>query len=310
LSSGRRPVAAETTTDRHVGHLRAQLDEVALGLEERGVGGEHDRVGLARAGRGARSPRRRTPRGDRHPGPGERRPELLAHGSVLRADHHCGRHARPNVRGGTFLRSTLPLMADESLWRSRLRWRTRGALLWPMFGAADGGRRHHARAAADRGEQGMDLVPALLLAGFFNLLVVAVIGPLTAVLLRRRRPDLPRFVAQDYTGRIGLVAVTLALLAGGLVHRPQVGESRRDFAAQLVAAQHFLSSRAPAGFRENAAAATTLKLDEDLFRTCAPGPDPKRWFCVLVRTDTSPPGITVDDSRESNASLNGPGGFR
>jgi hypothetical protein len=201
-------------------------------------------------------------------------------------------------------------MADESLWRSRLRWRTRGALLWPMFGLLTVADAIMLGRLPIAGEQGMDLVPALLLAGFFNLLVVAVIGPLTAVLLRRRRPDLPRFVAQDYTGRIGLVAVTLALLAGGLVHRPQVGESRRDFAAQLVAAQHFLSSRAPAGFRENAAAATTLKLDEDLFRTCAPGPDPKRWFCVLVRTDTSPPGITVDDSRESNASLNGPGGFR
>ena len=55
---------------------------------------------------------------------------------------------------------------------------------------------------------------------------------------------------------------------------------------------------------------TTLKLEDELYRTCVPGDDPKRWFCMYVTTDSSPPGITVDRNRESNASLNRPGGFR
>jgi hypothetical protein len=41
-----------------------------------------------------------------------------------------------------------------------------------------------------------------------------------------------------------------------------------------------------------------------------PGDDPKRHFCVLVRTDSSPPGISVDQSRVTNQVFNGPGGFR
>ena len=55
---------------------------------------------------------------------------------------------------------------------------------------------------------------------------------------------------------------------------------------------------------------TTLKIEDELYRTCVPGDDPKRWFCMYVSTESSPPGITVDRNRESNASLNRLGGVR
>jgi hypothetical protein len=200
-------------------------------------------------------------------------------------------------------------MADESLWRSRLRWRWRGALLWPLFVVLTVADAILLGRLPIAGDGGTALVPALLLAGFFNLLVVAVAGPLAAVLLRRRRPDLPRVVAQDYTGRAGLVLVSVALLAGGLVHRSEVDEAADDYAAQLGAALRVVERRAPPEFQGHPEQATTLKLGEDLFRTCVPGPDPKRWFCVYVRTDTRPPGTTIDENRESNTSLNRPGGF-
>ena len=207
------------------------------------------------------------------------------------------------------MRPTLEGMADESLWRARLRWRWRGALLWPLFvlfTIADAVLLGRLPLA---GDTGTDFVPALLLAFFFNLVVVAVLAPVAAIALRRRRPDLPTVVAQDYTGRAGLVCVSLGLLAVGLLHHPQVDDAREDFAAQLLAARAYVQRSAPREFRAHPELATTLKLDADLYRTCVPGPDPKRWFCVLVRTDTAPPGITVDDNRESNASLNRPGGF-
>jgi hypothetical protein len=200
-------------------------------------------------------------------------------------------------------------MADESLWRARLRWRWRGALLWPLFVVLTIADAILLGQLPLSGEDGTPFVPALLLSGFFNLLVVAVIGPLASVPLRRRRPDLPKVIAQDYTGRVGLVVVSLALLAGGLLHRPHLNDAREDLVAQLAAARDFVRRQAPAEFRGHPEGATTLRLDEELFRTCVPGPDPKRWFCVLVSTDTSPPGIKVDDNRESNASLNRPGGF-
>lgn len=201
-------------------------------------------------------------------------------------------------------------MQSESLWRSRLRWRWRGALQWPAFIALTFLDAVLLGLLPISGDAGTDVVPALLLAMFFNLLAVALVGPLAAALLRRRRPDLPKVVAQDFTGAGAVLVVTLALLAGGLIHAPVRAEAERDFAAQAEAARRYASARAPEPFRQHARTAmTTLKLEDELYRTCVPGDDPKRWFCMYVSTDSSPPGITVDRNRESNASLNRPGGF-
>jgi hypothetical protein len=49
----------------------------------------------------------------------------------------------------------------------------------------------------------------------------------------------------------------------------------------------------------------TLKLESDLYRTCVPGRDPDRAFCVFVSTDTSPPGVRADANRETNTSFAG-----
>lgn len=200
-------------------------------------------------------------------------------------------------------------MASDSLWRSRLRWRTRGALLWPLFCLLTVADAVLLGFLPIAGDAGTDLVPALLLAGFFNLLVVAVIAPLAAGLLRRRRPDLPRIVAQDYAGRAGLVLVSAALVAGGLAHHGALEEATGDAAAGQHAALVVIERRAPPEFRDHLERASTLRIDDDLYRTCVPGPDPKRWFCVYARTDTSPPGVTIDGNRESNLSLNRPGAF-
>ena len=198
----------------------------------------------------------------------------------------------------------------ESLWRARLRWRLRGALLWPaffVFTALDAlllGRLPIA------GDGGTAFVPAALLAAFFNLVAVAVVAPFAGMLLRRRRRDLPKVVADDYAGAALVAGVTLVLLAGGLVHRPHVADARHDLAVSQHRGGEVIAREAPPEFRARVAQTDTLKLDDELYRTCAPGDDPKRWFCVYVATDMSPPGVRVDENRESNASLNAPGGFR
>jgi hypothetical protein len=201
-------------------------------------------------------------------------------------------------------------MEVESLWRARLRWRLRGALLWPTFvllTLLDAVMLGRLPIAGDGGTQ---FIPALLLGFLFNLVMVAVAAPFAAMLLRRRRPDLPKVVATDRAGTILVCMVTLGLLAGGLSHRSEVLDAQHDFAMQQFAARQFVSRRAPPEFRSRAAESDSLKLEEDLYRTCVPGDDPKRHFCVLVRTDAVPPGVAVDDSRETNAALNEPGGFR
>ncbi len=201
-------------------------------------------------------------------------------------------------------------MREESLWRSRLRWRFRGALLWPVFVLATLFDAFLLGWLPIAGDGGTDFVPALLLGFFFNLLAVAVVAPFAAMLLRRRRPDLPKVIASDRAGTALVAFVTLAFVALGVAHRSDVQEAQHDFAVQQAAARDFAERRAPPEFRTNVAGSDTIKLEEDLYRTCVPGDDPKRWFCMLVRTESLPPGIRVDDSRESNASLNEPGGFR
>jgi hypothetical protein len=195
-------------------------------------------------------------------------------------------------------------MEVESLWRSRLRWRLRGALQWPLFFVLTVFDALLLGVLPIAGDGGTPFVSALLLAMVFNLVAVAVIAPLLAIALRRRRPDLPKVVAQDTTGAVLVGCVTLGLLLGGLVHAPVRHEAERDFAAQARAARAYAHARAPEEFRGGIDRMTSLKMEDELYRTCVPGDDPDRWFCMYVATDSATPGITVDRNRESNASLN------
>ncbi|MGI8593905.1 MAG: hypothetical protein ACR2ML_05990 [Solirubrobacteraceae bacterium] len=182
---------------------------------------------------------------------------------------------------------------------SRLRWRMRGAWLWPAFAAASvvGGVLLERLPVAG---EGTGLVAGILLAGFLNLIAVILLGAAGGLLLRRRRPDVPREVARDYAGTVAVVLVCTLLLAAGLVHRPAVIERQRDFTAQSLAARRFLAHRAPPDVRPNVALADSLRLDEDLYRTCAPRRETDRAFCLYVDTSQSPPGISVDSNRAPN----------
>ncbi len=198
----------------------------------------------------------------------------------------------------------------ESVFWPRLRWRLRGALQWPLFlvlTTVDALLLEHLPVA---GEEGPGFVGGFLLAGFFNLVAVAVLAPLAGLLLRRRRGDLPKIIADDYAGTVLLVGVTAVILTAGLIHRPVLQDREHDWVVQLDAAQRYIARSAPAPFNRNADQVTSVKLQDDLFRTCAPGRDPDRWFCVFVDTDDSPPGIIRDGNRESNESFSRAGGFR
>ena len=197
-------------------------------------------------------------------------------------------------------------MDGESLWRSRLRWRWRGALQWPAFVLLTVVDALLLGWLPIAGDGGTDLVPALLLAFFFNLVAVAVVAPLVAIRLRRRRRDLPRVVADDYAGTALLGVVTLGFLVGGLVHRPTMQDAEHDFVVQQDVARRYVARQAPAEFRARVTESNTIKLSDEYFRTCVPGPDAQRWFCVFVSTEESPPGITVDTNRVSNDALTRP----
>lgn len=199
----------------------------------------------------------------------------------------------------------------EPLWRSRLRWRRRGAWQWPAFAVgvvADAIVLHELPFV---GEDAPGPVGAVLLAGFFNLLVVAVLAPLFGRGVSVRHPELPRFVADDRAGTVLVGVLFAVLLVAGLAHRPSVRAAQDDLAAQAAAAQRYVTANAPPEFKVNAARLNTWKQGPELYRTCVPGPDrpdarARRWWCVFVRTDSSPPRVRRDPDQQSNAKIAGP----
>jgi hypothetical protein len=153
------------------------------------------------------------------------------------------------------------------------------------------------------------LAGGLLLAGFANLLIVAVIAPLLGHRVRRRRPDLPRLVASDYAGAAAMGAVALLFLLGGLVHRPAVAAAEAEAAAVADTTHDYVLAQAPE-YRVGLAGIDAMRVEEDLYRSCVPGPDPQRWLCVFVKTDQSPPGVTRDPDQAPNTAYRLHGGFR
>jgi hypothetical protein len=194
----------------------------------------------------------------------------------------------------------------RGLWRARLRWRLRGATLWPAFYVAivvDAVLLHVLPIAGD-GAPGV--VPAVLLAAFFNLLVVAAGAPLAGMWLRRRRPALPRMIADDRAGT-ALLAVVAVVLAGlGVLHRPALNAARDAFGEQAAAVRAWVATQAPPAYRANVNRADTWKQGPNLYRTCVPGPDPRRALCLIVFTDQHPPAVQRDPDQRPNSVVAGP----
>jgi hypothetical protein len=194
---------------------------------------------------------------------------------------------------------------EEVLWRKRLRWRLRGASQWPTFAVllpVDAILLHVLPIA---GDSQPGVVPALLLSGFFNLVVVAALTPLAGARLRRRRPGMPKVVADDRAGTWLLLGLAVALVAAGVAHRPALHAARDDFAAQMAAVRRYVAAHAPPEYRRNIDRADTWKQAPELYRTCVPGPDPDRALCLIVQTGRSRPGVVLDPDQQPNAKVAG-----
>jgi len=193
-------------------------------------------------------------------------------------------------------------------WR-RLRWKLRGAQLWPAFVAVTALEMALLHWLPLTGAR-TDWLPALLLAGCLNIIAVALLGGVGGLVLRRRRPDLPKVVADNYAGTVALAAVALTFVGFGIAHRPAIADERVAFAAQELAVARWVDAHGDAFTRAHVHEATTLHVDTDLYRTCIPGPDPRRWTCLIVETSSSSPHVTRDPNQESNASFDARGAFR
>ncbi len=194
-------------------------------------------------------------------------------------------------------------MHVESVWWPRLRWRMRGAYQWPVFALLTAADAVLMRVLPFHGD-GPDALGAVLLAGFYNLALVGLAAPLVGRLLRRRRPDLPRLVANDYAGTWLLAIGAAVLLAAGLAHRSDTAAARASERAVSAAVHDYVVAQAP-DWRGGLARTDAILLEPGLYRACVPGPDPRRALCLIVRTTQHPAGVTRDTEQTPNALYRG-----
>jgi hypothetical protein len=172
----------------------------------------------------------------------------------------------------------------ESGWWQRVRWRRRGAWLWPVFIAAtlaDALLEHARPPTADT----QSIVSAALAGLVLNLLAVLLLSRPIGALLRRTRPDLPWVVARNYGGTSAVLAVSAALLTAGLVHHSAVLANQSALRDATVRAEAWIGMQAPAEFRRHVDLPDTFAIEPgSIYRTCVPGHSFSRTYCVIVKT--------------------------
>ena len=117
----------------------------------------------------------------------------------------------------------LPLSSRWTVrWLARLRWRQRGAWLWPTFVVAHRGRRGIVHTLPD-GRRHQTLAGGIMVALVFNVIARAVLlsRPL-GVLLRRRRTDMPAAVARNYGGTAAVLVCRAVMLAPASLHHSTI----------------------------------------------------------------------------------------
>jgi hypothetical protein len=205
-------------------------------------------------------------------------------------------------------KATLQMVDPEQrFWTARVRWRLRGAWMWPSFVAItllDGFLLHRLPPV----RTGIDVIPAVLLATFGNLVLIGAIGPWLARRLWKRRPAAepdapPKAQLEVLTDRIGtglLVASVFGVLAAGLAARPTViaETDAKEEAARAIHA--YVQQSGDPELLRNEETAHAARLADGLFRICIARDDRERFACFIVDTNEDPTRIDRDASAEPN----------
>lgn len=175
---------------------------------------------------------------------------------------------------------------------TRMRWRLRGAWLWPSFVVltfADAAIIHDLPLTGDAASW----VSGWLLGAVLSLLGIVVLGGLLGRAVRRVRPDMPRVVARNYAGALITLVVTLGLLGGGLVHQHVVASDTAALQEATARAEAYIGAHAPPAFQRNLRLLDTYEVQPpNIYRTCATDPTRTRYYCVVVNR-TEPFGRSV-----------------
>jgi hypothetical protein len=170
----------------------------------------------------------------------------------------------------------------DGAWVARVRWRRRGAWLWPAFAAmtlADAVIGHELPPAGD----GQTVVAAALLGCALNLIGVVVLSWPAGGLVRRARPDMPTVVARNYGGTFVVFVVTAALLGAGLAHRSTVLAHQHALREATARAEAWIGDRAPSEFRRGLSSMSVFVIEPGrIYRACVRSVDRARTYCVVV----------------------------
>ncbi|MGH2869376.1 MAG: hypothetical protein ACRDNK_17665 [Solirubrobacteraceae bacterium] len=172
----------------------------------------------------------------------------------------------------------------QSAWLARLRWRGRGAWLWPTFVVVSILDAIIAHSLPMAGET-QTLFGGIVLALVLNVIAVLLLSRPFGALLRHRRTDMPVGVARNYGGTSALALVTAALLSGGLLHHSTLIANQRALRDAIVRAEAYIGDRAPPPFRQMTTHPDTYTIQaRALYRTCVPNRAGTRTYCVIVKT--------------------------
>jgi hypothetical protein len=186
---------------------------------------------------------------------------------------------------------------------ARLRWRLRGARLWPTFLLllvldAIGG--HELPPEGD----GQSLTSAALVAMVAMLIGIAVLSPALGLAIRRITGGMPSVVARDYAGTAVILLISAALLAVGLAHHGSVNTDRAAAARAVARADAWIAARAPRAFRTGVLASSTYAIQPDsVYRICVPDPHRTRTYCVVVKLALAPGRSVSFSGYEPNSVL-------
>jgi hypothetical protein len=189
----------------------------------------------------------------------------------------------------------------DGAWLARMRWRRRGAWLWPTFivvTALDALIIHALPFLGDSQSFAGGIIASL----FINLLLVVLLSRPLGGLLRRRRPDMPGAVARNYGGTAAVLVLPVLLVLAGLLHRPAIQDQQRMMNEAITRAIAFIGDRAPDAFRANVTHTSTYTIQPGwVYRTCVPNAARTRTYCVIVNTHRPLARSVVFGGYESNA---------
>jgi hypothetical protein len=196
---------------------------------------------------------------------------------------------------------------EERFWPTRIRWRLRGAWMWPTFVAItllDGFLLHELPPV----REGIALIPGILLATFGNLVLVGAVGPWLARRLWKRRPAAdpgapPKAQLEVLSDRIGtglLVASVFGILAAGLAARPTVvvETEQRERGAELL--EGYVAAHGTDELRRNLEASDTRRFADGYYRSCIPHDDRESFTCFIIDVRKERGTITRDPSQVPN----------